>query len=304
MSSFLSRLLALALLSSVANAAALVQVPTPPALQVPSTALGLEVNQGQAAAGILFLLPGANNSMAVTAQSVMYSPLGATLALLASNPNPTVSFSDPLPGLANSYTGAGTTKWVTGIPLYGTANLSAVYPGINAQYSISANGILTLNLILAAGVSPGAIAFQIPQASQITVGPDGSLTATLGTAPSPLVPAQSLSYAAPVAFQTTPAAQVSRNATFTAQSTTNFGLAVQGLDSTLSLQISIIVGGSGGFTAPSTSGVKDSAGNIFFATTIADAAGKTPPFPQIGGVGCGDNIAQPAACSDVAIYKF
>jgi len=118
------------------------------------------------------------------------------------------------------------------------------------------------------------------------------------------VPAQSLSYATPQAFQTTASGQVSRSATFTAQSTTNFGLAVQALDSTLPLQISIIVGGSVGPSVPSTSGVTDSAGNIFFATTIADAAGKTTPFPQIGYDGCGININQPYPCSDVAIYKF
>jgi hypothetical protein len=41
------------------------------------------------------------NQVAVT-QSVLYSPLGAALSLVSSNPNPTVSFSDPLPGLVNS----------------------------------------------------------------------------------------------------------------------------------------------------------------------------------------------------------
>jgi len=302
MSSFLSRLLTLALVSTVAEAAALVPVPTPTA-QTLLPAAGLEMNQGQAKAGILFLIPG-YGSMAVTAQSVMYSPLGASLALLASNPNPTVSFADPLPGLVNSYTGADSAKWVTGIPRYATAELAAVYPGIDAQYTITAKGVLTLNLMLAAGVSPGAIRFQIAQASQIVVNSDGSLTATIGTAPSPLVPAQSLGYAAPLAFQTTASGQVSRSASFTAQSTTNFGLAVQGLDSTLPLQISINLGGSVGFTAPSTAGVTDGGGNIFFATTIADAAGKAVPFPQIGYDGCGININQPYPCSDVAIYKF
>jgi uncharacterized protein (TIGR03437 family) len=303
MSSFLSRLLALALLSSATYAAALVPVPTPTA-QTLVPAAGLEVNQGQAKAGILFLSPGGGSSMAVMAQSVLYSPLGATLTLVASNTNPTVSFADPLPGLVNSYNGADPAKWVTGIPRYATANLAAVYPGINAQYTITANGVLTLNLMLAAGVSPDAITFQIAQASQIVVNTDGSVTATLGTAPSPLVPAQSLGYAAPQAFQSTPAGQVSRSASFTAQSTTNFGLAVQGVDSTVPLQISIIVGGSGELTVLSTSGVTDGAGNIFVATTIADAAGKTVPFPQIGYDGCGININQPYPCSDVAIYKF
>jgi hypothetical protein len=94
------------------------------------------VNQGQAKAGILFLSPGI--SMAVTAHSVLYSRSGATLSLVASNLNPTVSFSDPLPGLVNSYTGADPQEWIARIPRYGTANLATVYPGINAQYTIGA----------------------------------------------------------------------------------------------------------------------------------------------------------------------
>ena len=303
MSTFISSLLAIALSCAAADAAALVPVPTPtspPSFQV----VGLEANQGQANAGILFLIPGGGSSIAVMAQSVLYSPLGATLSLVGSNANPTVSFSDPLPGLVNSYTGSDPTKWVTGIPRYGTASLAAVYPGIGAQYTIGAHGGLTLNFMLAAGVDPLAIKFQIAQASQIVVNLDGSLTATLGTAPSPLVPAESLGYAAPLAFQTTALGPVSRSASFTAQSTTNFGLAIQGLDSTLPLQISIDYGGSGGSTVPSTSSVTDGAGNIFFATTVADAAGKAPPFPQIGYDGCGINIDQPYPCSDVAIYKY
>ncbi len=299
MQALLSSLVALTISCAIAQAAALVPVPTPTA-QTLSPAAGLEKNQGQSKAGILFLSPG----IAVTAQSVLYSPLGATLALVASNTNPTVSFADPLPGLVNSYTGADPTKWVTGIVRYATANLAAVYPGINAQYTISANGVLTLNLMLGAGVSPGAITFQIAQATQIVVNPDGSLTATLDLPTGLRVPVQSLSYAAPLVFQTTASGQVSHSASFTSQSTTNFGLAVQGLDSTLPLQISISLGGFGALAIPSMSSVTDGAGNIFVAATIADAAGKAPPFPQIGGVGCGDNISQPTACSDVAIYKF
>ena len=86
-------------LISAASAAALVPVPTPPQPALPPA--GLEVNQGQAKAGILFLWRGANNSLAVEAQSVLYSPVGAALSLVGSNSNPAVSYSDALPGLAN-----------------------------------------------------------------------------------------------------------------------------------------------------------------------------------------------------------
>jgi hypothetical protein len=39
----------------------------------------------------------------------------------------------------------------------------------------------------------------------------------------------------------------------------------------------------------------DAPGNAFFATIVADAAGKDPPFPTIGGVGWGNVFEQPVA---------
>ena len=64
-------------------------------------------------------------SIGVTAQSILFSPLGATLNLVASNSNPAASFSDRLAGLANSYTGRNTAKSVTDIPRYAAATLTA-----------------------------------------------------------------------------------------------------------------------------------------------------------------------------------
>jgi uncharacterized protein (TIGR03437 family) len=307
MPSHLSLVVTLSLSCAIAEAAALVAVPTPPQPALPI--IGLEANQGQATAGILFLIPGISSSMAVTAQSVLYSPIGATLSLVAGNSNPSLSFSDPLPGVVNSYTGSNPQKWVTGIPRYSTATLTAVYPGINAQYTVNSNGILALNLMLAAGVNPTAITFQIAQASQIVLNPDGSLLASIGTSGDVLVRPPSLSYPAPMAFQSTASGQVNRSVSFAVQSATTFGLTVQGLDATEPLQISIQVGGSGpnpgfAFVGGSNLSATDPAGNTYFATTVADPAGKTAPFPTIGGVGCGNNIDQPFPCLDVAVYKF
>lgn len=75
MRSFFSTLLAFVIPCATANGAALVPVPT---LQPNLPVAGLEHNRGQAKAGILFLSPG-NGSIAVTAQSVLYSPLGVNL---------------------------------------------------------------------------------------------------------------------------------------------------------------------------------------------------------------------------------
>lgn len=230
------------------------------------------------------------------------------LNLLASNPNPTVSFTDPLPGLVNSYTGANPQKWVTGIPRYATANLAAVYPGIDAQYTAGANGVLTQNLLLAAGVDPTAVTFQIAQATSMTVDSGGSLLVKFGPPPIPSDLQPSLSYAAPLAFQDGAPGQVSRGASFTVLSTTRFGLTVQGLDTTQPLQISMQLNSvilaqpfvGFGNSRPAS----DAAGDSFFATQIADAAGKDAPFPAIGGDGCYNGGSIPAACSDVALYKY
>ncbi|HWC96085.1 MAG TPA: hypothetical protein VG456_05035 [Candidatus Sulfopaludibacter sp.] len=280
---------------SAADAANLVPVVTPPPLVLPA---GLEANKGQATPGILFLARGGSASTAVTAQSILYSPLGVSLNLLASNPNPAMSFSNPLPGLVNSYTGADPAKWVTGITRYTTMSLAAVLPGVDAQYTMSSNGLLTLNLLLAAGVDPRVLQFQMSAAASMSVANDGSLFVRLGT--TPYTP--SLSYPAPVAVQGSGA---SRTAAFAVQSTTTFGLQVQGLDSTQPLQISLQVNGTSPFVASSGGlSASNGAGNRFVATPIADGAGQPPPFSTLGGTGCANSTGQPIACSDVAIYGY
>ena len=234
-----------------------------------------------------------------------YSPLGATFSFVASNPTPTVSYSDPLPGVVNSYTGSNPAQWFSGIPLYGAATVtSMIYPGITAQYAISATGAASrLNLTLAAGVDPKAITFQIAaQASQIVVASDGSLDATIGT-PST---APSLSYPPPSASQ----GSVSRTASYVLQSATTFGLAVQDLDSSQPLQISILLNAAaspnsapGFYVSAGLLWASDASSNLYYATTIADAAGKPAPF-SLADEGCGMGIGGPIPCQDVAIYKF
>jgi uncharacterized protein (TIGR03437 family) len=262
----------------------------------------LEANKGQASSGILFLSPGSDSSIAVSAQSVFYSPLGATLTLVASNPNPMLSFSDTLPGLVNSYTGADPAKWVTGIPRYATASLAAIYPGIDAQYTVDAGGVLILHLILAPGANLNVVRFSIPQAVSISTSPNGSLTAKFGTSN----PAPTLSLAA-AATQAGPSGQRSLTASFTAQSGTSFGLSVQGVDSTLPLQIAIPLNANAynpPYVAAANQRTADALGNTYYAIPVADAAGKAGRSPNTSGTSCGLSIQIPVACRDAAIYKY
>jgi uncharacterized protein (TIGR03437 family) len=304
MSRSIKTLVVLALFYTAANAAALVPVPAMPQPFLP--AAGLEANRGQANTGILFLSPAPPSapSIAVTAQSVLFSPLGATLNLVASNPNPTVSFSNPLPGLANSYTGANPAKWVTGIPRYATATLTAIYPGINARYTVNTAGVFTLNVMLAPGANLNAVQFAIPQATSIGAGPNG-FTAIFGTDRDT---APELFFPSLLATQTGPSGQINRNASFVVQSATGFALAVAGVDPTLPLQIAIQLNASpsaaGSYVAGSTQQAADAAGNTYYAIPVADAAGKAAPFPALGSPACGTEIATPIPCTDVAVYEY
>jgi uncharacterized protein (TIGR03437 family) len=301
MSGSITNLVVLAFSCIAANAAALVPVPKMPQPSFPVA--GLEVNQGQANAGILFLSPTSAGSIGVTAQSVLFSPLGATLNFVASNPNPSVSFSDPLSGLANSYTGADPAKWFTGIPRYATATLTTIYPGIDAQYVVNTTGVF-LNVMLAAGANLNAVQFAIPQATSIGAGSDG-LTAIFG-ADRDVAP--ELIFSAPAASQTGPFGQMNRNASFIVQSTTGFALAVEGIDPTLPLQIAIQLSAppyaAPPYVADSTQQAADAAGNTYYVIPVADAAGRAAPFPTLGSPACGTEIATPIPCTDVAVYKY
>src|SRR5262245_15446732 len=103
-------------------AAALVAIPNP---KIVTPIPGFEQNRGQAKPEILFLTRG-TPSLAFTAQSILIWPLGVRQNFVASNPNPTVRFADPLPGVANSFTGADPQKWVTGVPRFASAQLSEI----------------------------------------------------------------------------------------------------------------------------------------------------------------------------------
>jgi uncharacterized protein (TIGR03437 family) len=271
-------------------------VPLPGPKSLPPFA-ALEVNQGQAKPEILFV--SRSSSLAVSAQSIVFYPFGAHQTFVASNPDPGVGFLDPLPGVANSFTGADESNWVTGIPRYATAHLSGIYPGIDARYVMDTGGQLTLKLLLQQGADPSAIVFEVPEAVNVTAGVDGALIVRLGT--ERLNPY--LTYPAPVAFQETASGPASRSVSFEALSTTRFGFRVEEHNVTLPLQIEIKLGEPAALSTTAQRAV-DAAGNLFVAETIPDSAGKDDPFPAEPGEGCASFDTHPIACSDVAVYKI
>jgi uncharacterized protein (TIGR03437 family) len=282
--------------AAAARPAALVPAPHPNYALPPS---GLEVNRGQAASGILFLARG-QTGVAVAAQSILFSPLGVRMNLVASNPDPAVRFSDPLPGVVNSFGGADQQKWfdgppksVTGIPRYSVAVLSGVYPGIDVRYAIGADGRISLRLLLAAGADQRSIVFEMPQAAGISAGASGGLFVRLG--PSRLDPTMTF---------VPPSVSGGVKASFQVQSTTRFGLAVEGQTAGAPLEIEIALPWTPGSVSADAPYITTKAGETIFAATVADAAGNDAPFPSSRWAGCGEQIGSPVACTDVGIFKF
>ena len=292
-------LCALSFACELACAAALVPVPGAP---VPLPVGGLEPNRGQAKPGILFLNRGLVN-VAVTAQSILYSPLGVQQTFVASNSNPTVSLLDPLPSIFNSFTGADTRGWVTGIPRYATVQLAGIYPGIDARYVASANGDVTLKLICAPGVSPSPVVFEIVKAKDMLLNPNGELAVNFGS----LKFGPFLHYEPPTAFQGTGSSRVSRTVKYAVQEwPTRFGFEVDGLDASTPLEIDLKIPNYVLATVAATHPTVDNAGNRYVAVSLPDAAGKDAPFPELpsNGEGCSPDLSGPVPCADVAVYKF
>lgn len=288
------QLAAVILCCGIAGAAALVRLPNPNDLL---PVADLEVNRGQAKPEVLFLSRA--NRVAVTARSIILYPFGVRQEFVSGNPNPTVQFLDPLPGVVNSFTGPDTGKWLTNIPRHASAQLSEVYPGIEARYVVERGGKLTLKLLLRPGADPNLIAFDLANTSSRMLSPDGSLSVRLG----PLRTDQFMAYPAPVAFQPTPLRRFNRSVRFDLRSGTQFGFRVEGVDARLPLQIELKIESPENYIPQGSRHTSDEAGNRFIVATIPDAAGNEAPFPEFPGEGCSKEFA-PIACTDVAIYKF
>lgn len=292
----LIRLVVMFGVSALANAAALIPVPEFKAvLPMP----GLEPNRGQAKPEILFLTRGLT-SRAVTGQAIIIAPLGVRQTFVASNPNPAVSYSDPLPGLANSLAGPDPAKWVTRIPRYGSARLAEIYPGIDVQYLVQTDGRLTMRLLLRPGADLKQVVFEVAESVQMVLNANGSLQVRLG--PSFRVD-PSLFFPAPTAFQESGSGRLDRTARLVVASTTRFSLAVDDADSMLPLGIDLLLD-SGGMLPGAERQVADAAGNTFVLVTVPDAGGKDDPFSGDRWAGCGTSIAVPVPCTDAALYKF
>ncbi|MBK7928014.1 MAG: hypothetical protein IPJ98_11130 [Bryobacterales bacterium] len=278
------------------QAAALVPVPALPSrLATP----GFEPNRGQAAPSILFLGRGLSN-LAVARDGILLSPFAAKLQFEGSLPGGSLAYAGPLPGVANYFIGASPAAWVTNVPRYRSARVNGIFAGVDAEYTLAADGRLHLRLHLAAGVDPASVGFLVEK-SGLARPVGGTLTIYFGT---DFRLSPRIVFPPPLAVQMGSSGPLQLTARYGVRSTQRFAITVEGRDPALPLTIEFIVDAPPLYDIAERSSVRTATGEIYVAAMIADATGKNAPFPQSGFDGCGSQIATPKACTDVSVSKF
>ncbi len=257
---------------------------------------GLEANHGQAAAGVLALTRG---GLAITAGAVLYSVHGVALKFTAGNPDSRVSFTDPLPGLVNSFTTSDSRNWAAGFQRYEAARATGVWQGVDAQYTVNSTAGLTLTLLFRPAVNPAVVQFEWTGTVAPDLLADGSLRARLGY--SRTDPA--LVFRAPAAWQESGSGRVARSARFDVQGAGKIGLRVEAFDASLPLSIELRLPPPAvvPLSEETRRSVRDAAGSVFAVDIRADAPGREVAS---GKESCGSVIGTPVPCTDVVVYKY
>jgi len=290
-------LLSLFLASATLQSAALVSLPPiPPRL----AARGFEPNRGQVAANVLFLGRGAS-SFSVMRDGILLSPYAAKLEFEGSLTGGPVEYAGRLPGVANYFTGSSPATWVTGVPRYRSARVHGIFAGVDAEYMMGEDGRLRLRLHMAAGVDPAGVGFLVEKSGLARQNLDSSLTLYFGT---DFRLSPRIHYPEPVVVQMSAAGPVTREARFEVRATQRFAILVDGRDPALPLTIELIVDAPPLYDVADRPSVRSATGELYVAAMVADAAGKSGPFPQSNFDGCGSQIATPKACTDVAVARF
>ncbi len=258
--------------------------------------MGLEANQGQAKAGVLFQLRGLQQSIAVDAQGIAYSPLGVRVDFLGGNLNPTVSMSDPLAGTVNVYAGGVESKWLRAIRLFNVAKLTGVYPGVDVSYRLGTDGAMTMRLDLAVGVDLAVVRFAMPQAVRVELTVAGLLSGVIRDYKG----GQRLQYAVPLAMQ----GSVARAASWKTTGMEQFAISVDGRDVQSPLSVEFGVVGAEFESGKIVASARGAGGERYVVASRADGAWRDAPFPDTGWQGCGASVLTPEACTDVMVAKY
>jgi len=102
------------------------------------------------------------------------------MKLLGSNPEPSATALEELPGKSNYFIGNDPKQWRTNVPNYGKVRFGGVYPGVDLVYYGNLSQ-LEYDFVVAPGADPLAIRLGFAGAEQMQIDSQGQLTLQMRT---------------------------------------------------------------------------------------------------------------------------
>lgn len=141
-----------------------------------SLPISFEPNVGQAPEGVKFLTRGAPASLTGTGAVLEGGDRPVTLEFVGASARARIAGSDELPGKANYLVGCDPAFWKTDVPTYSSVRIDELYAGVDLVWYGKGRS-LEYDVVLAAGVDPGTVAFRLEGAPVPDIAPDGALVA-------------------------------------------------------------------------------------------------------------------------------
>ena len=106
--------------------------------------------------------------------TIVQKPIVLRMKLIGAHPQPELVGLEKLPGKVNYFVGNDSKKWQTNIPTFAKVKYKDVYPGIDLVY-YGNQGQLEYDFVVAPGVDPKAITFDIHGVDKLEVDARGDL---------------------------------------------------------------------------------------------------------------------------------
>lgn len=126
------------------------------------------------AAGVVFLLPEHQNTIAQQEKQEVLSWHAARMTFSGGNPGAKITGLDPLQGKINYYIGNDPAKWRTGIPTYARVQCKEVYPGVDLVY-YGDQGQLEFDLVIGPEDDPAKVVLAFEGVEELEVDAGGDL---------------------------------------------------------------------------------------------------------------------------------